>query len=464
MVWETEDSTARFEEASDWFLRRLPMTDDEFASDVERARRTGFWLSGVTDAAAVREVMSSMQDALDRGVPFEKWRDEVGPNLTRAWGGEDAPRVETTVRNWIMRSYNEARWHQQTSPAVKKLRPYGRFDAVRPTPDPTPVCTSWNDKVMEIEEFAKLGLQPPLHHRCQSSIQSLTRRAAERAGIITPSDGPGDRAQKGWGKYQDEWEPDIDEVDDIVPDLPVRPPAPASVDDYREAGYFVDDAAPQKMDDVFGRRLTPAEMDRLLAADVLDLPGARVDRSIYSAGARGDLLVGQAQYFDVTGRQLANVIRTYKTRPGGGIVAKNMLFTLKRSLQGKGIGSRVILSQMAAYEAMGIDRVELDASWAGRYVWARAGFELPLAETERLKKRMQKWLVKKGWGKDAAGKAVSRLRTVQDISLFATRDGRRWGKEFLLTGSGRMIRGFYADVGSPEWEKIKKYLGRGRDA
>jgi hypothetical protein len=110
-------------------------------------------------------------------------------------------------------------------------------------------CEPLNGVVLPMEEFAKRGWIPPLHHACRSGIRSLRKKQAERQekfGQPPPKDA---KAQEGWGSPpgETEWKPDttkyppelrkqvekeLARVDEIAP-MPVpkglklvEPPAP----------------------------------------------------------------------------------------------------------------------------------------------------------------------------------------------------------------------------------------------
>lgn len=198
-MWAAAFDTVRFDEAVDWFARRTPITDAEFARNAEQARRQAFWIAGVTQADVIRDVHESLKKALADGVPFEQWKAEIGPKLSKAWLGSginEAARTETIFRNWAQASYARARWDQMHEPSVLRFRPYLMFDGVEDSRQ-SPICQACNGTLLPAGHPWFDSHRPPLHHRCRSGIRSLRKEQAEARGITkTPTDiGP----QEGFG-------------------------------------------------------------------------------------------------------------------------------------------------------------------------------------------------------------------------------------------------------------------------
>ena len=232
VTWElhVDFDDASFLAAVDWFAQRVPLTEQEFTRSVEQAARQAFWIAGVTQADMIRDVHKSLAAALDKGVPFEEWQKQVGPMLAKAWIGQrigegQAARTETILRNWAQSSYSRARKQQMAEPAIKRLRPYRMFDAVRDGRT-SEICKECDGTVLPADDPWWDTHQPPLHHRCRSGIRSLTERKAKQLGITTkpPRVGP----QGGFGTSE-EWQgPDRERFPKGVKPPPApKPIAPA---------------------------------------------------------------------------------------------------------------------------------------------------------------------------------------------------------------------------------------------
>ncbi len=223
-MWAAAFDTVDFAQAVQWFRARIPITDDAYRAANENAREQAFWVAGVAHADIIRQIHESLGTALKAGTPFEEWKQQIAATLKRAWGdalnpAQQPARIETILRNWSQSSYSRARWQQMDEPAIKRLRPFRMFDAVRPTPDPTPVCTTWNGTILPADDPAWADHIPPLHHRCQSGIRCLTREKAERLGIAGRA--PSAEADDGFGTLS-EWKgPDRKKYP-----AKVKPPAP----------------------------------------------------------------------------------------------------------------------------------------------------------------------------------------------------------------------------------------------
>jgi SPP1 gp7 family putative phage head morphogenesis protein len=198
-VWAAAFDVVKFDAAVDWFKRRTPITDAEFSRNAEQARRQAFWIAGVTQADVIKDVHESLEKALADGVPFETWKKEIGPKLSKAWLGRginEPARTETIFRNWSQAAYSRARWEQMNEPSVLKFRPFLMFDGVADSRQ-SKVCATCNGTVLPAGHPWWNTHRPPMHHRCRSGIRSLRKEAAEARGITqSPPPVP---SQEGFG-------------------------------------------------------------------------------------------------------------------------------------------------------------------------------------------------------------------------------------------------------------------------
>lgn len=124
MPWSATAEVAGFDEALDYFKKRLPITTAKLAEMGDRARDRAFWITGVAQLDVVAQVHKSIIDALKNGTPFEEWQKEIGPKLTEAWGQKNAWRCEVIYRNATQQAYIAGRMAQLRDPAVLALRPF----------------------------------------------------------------------------------------------------------------------------------------------------------------------------------------------------------------------------------------------------------------------------------------------------------------------------------------------------
>jgi hypothetical protein len=89
---------------------------------------------------------------------------------------------------------------------------------------------------------------------------------------------------------------------------------------------------------------------------------------------------GQGDYEQ---RTLAQVNRHFKRDAKGKLVATHSYFEMHESMQGSGVGTKVLHDQLSLYRDLGGAEVHLQAALSmGPYVWARMGFKMS-NETER---------------------------------------------------------------------------------
>lgn len=193
MPWQVTSNPAarpKFVEAIEWFRRRVPITDAQYAALVLNAHEYAFWIAGIAQLDMVAQVQRSLERAVASGQSYAEWRAAIGTALERAWRRSDATpnnvgwRLETIFRTNVQRAYSHGRYEQVTDPVVLDARPFWLFDAIRdqrtteecseldgtilPAADPY-----WNDKI------------PPRHFNCRSGIRTLRASQAQRRGVTT---------------------------------------------------------------------------------------------------------------------------------------------------------------------------------------------------------------------------------------------------------------------------------------
>lgn len=199
MSWRAPTDPQKFEEAAAWFLRRLPLTADDFLRLCTHWRREAFTITGVAQVRVLEEVMTLIDRSLSDGLGYNAFRDAALPKLEAAWAGtvrDPGFRTETIYRNAVQTAYNDGRRELMLDPDVARARPFMMFDAVmdEATSD---ICTSLNGTVLPNDDPFWGTHWPPLHHRCRSAVRTLSRSEAERRGVAPiPPDVP---AQEGFG-------------------------------------------------------------------------------------------------------------------------------------------------------------------------------------------------------------------------------------------------------------------------
>ena len=208
MTWPAASDLEEFTEAVEWFRNLLPLTDEQFEQLSTDAQRRAFRVAGVAQLDIVSQVFNALLGAIANGTKFEDFKRDVVPALEKAWGESDPHRVETIFRNNVQRAYNRGRWKQMRDPEVAAVRPYLMYDAIVDDRT-TDICRQLHGTVLPAEDSFWSTRLPPLHHRCRSSLRSLTTKQAERRGIT--EERPIVEADQGFGDSPDiesDWQPD----------------------------------------------------------------------------------------------------------------------------------------------------------------------------------------------------------------------------------------------------------------
>ncbi len=211
MAWRVTADPLRFDEAVDWFQQRVQLPDPAFRALSDSARRRAFWVAGAVQADVIESVFDVLDRAVDEGVLFPDFLEEVGEKLEREWAGSVADpgtRLETIYRTNIQGSYNSGRFQQQRDPDVVAARPYWMYDAI--LDDRTSeICEALDGTIREATDPWWDTRYSPNHWNCRASVRSLTRTQAERRGGLTRE--PTDvlpLEQFRASPSLDEWQPD----------------------------------------------------------------------------------------------------------------------------------------------------------------------------------------------------------------------------------------------------------------
>src|SRR5690606_16094082 len=198
---------ADFEEASDWFASKFPVTPEIAEALGAYAGSRAWTIAGVTQLDIVLTVHESLLKAIREGTPLKEWQESIGDTLTEAWGKRDSARLETIFRNATQSAYNAGRWRQINDPVMKQLRPFGLFDGIDDSRQ-SEICNHRDGTILPLDDPWWQSNNPPLHHRCRSRITTLRRAEAERRGVTVDPPSSGD-VSDGFGRppTDSEWSP-----------------------------------------------------------------------------------------------------------------------------------------------------------------------------------------------------------------------------------------------------------------
>ena len=153
-MWRVTADPQKFEEAVEWFRRRVPLTDDEFKALSDDARRRAFAVSGVAELDLVNDVFEALDAAIESGLDFRDFEKAVGEKLEAAWGGTEkrkAWRLENIFRTNLQSAYGAGRYKQQKDPDVLKARPFWQYDAVLDS-NTSVICRNLNGTLLPADD------------------------------------------------------------------------------------------------------------------------------------------------------------------------------------------------------------------------------------------------------------------------------------------------------------------------
>lgn len=214
----------RFDEAVDAFRKRVPMRDSEWRQLTQAERAYAFKVAEVAKADVIQDVFTAIDKAVEKGTTLDVFKEEVAGKLLSQWGGPRPGRLDTIFRTNVLGAYNEGRHAVFTAPAVKRARPYWRFDGVDDQRQ-SDICAAIDGTLLPADDPFWRTHTPGLHYNCRSTIIALSEEEAQEEGV--DDEAPDAPAQDGFGAQPDtegrDWEVDLSEyADEIAAELEER--------------------------------------------------------------------------------------------------------------------------------------------------------------------------------------------------------------------------------------------------
>ena len=181
------NSPHKFDEAVEWFRRRVVVSPEEFDILTDRAKAEAFTIGGVTQLNVIQEVFNEIDKALDRGESIEEFKRRVSDRLSRAWGGENPSRVGLIFRNATARAHSAGRLEQLSQPSLTSILPYRLYDAVRDGNTST-ICINLDGTILRHDHPRWSVIWPQNHHGCRGGVRAITAAEAKRKGISKAPD------------------------------------------------------------------------------------------------------------------------------------------------------------------------------------------------------------------------------------------------------------------------------------
>lgn len=142
-------------------------------------------------------------------------------------------------------------------------------------------------------------------------------------------------------------------------------------------------------------------------------------------GARGEILVSGGRHGSAlriyAGGPEFNMTRTFHNG-----AASHDTFFLTDKAQGKGLGTKVLAQATKSYAQLGVKKISLEATMAGRYVWPKMGFRASASDMREYRDGFTSFLRAQGI------EPPKRIHSLNQIARTEV-NGRKLGKEYLLS-------------------------------
>ncbi len=183
----------KFDEAVDWFNRRVIVSPEEFDAISDLAKAEAFTVGGVAQMNVIQDVLNQLERAIERGESIDAFRKRMSERLTKAWGGENPSRIDLIFRNATARAHSAGRLEQLSQPSLTAILAYRLYDAVRDG-NTTPICINLDGTILPFDHPIWPRIWPQNHHACRSGVRAITGRDAKKRGIskgpfTDPADG-----------------------------------------------------------------------------------------------------------------------------------------------------------------------------------------------------------------------------------------------------------------------------------
>lgn len=179
-----------FEEAVEYFRRRIPVTAKVFYSIAYDYRVLAFTVSGYSKLQILRRFYEELLAALEQGNTLAEFRANMNSFLEReGYEGVTPYQAENIFRTNIQTAYNVGHYKQMTDPEVMKLRPYWQYDAVNDSRT-RPSHLAMDGRVFPADSPVWDTWFPPNGFKCRCTVRSLSRRQVERLGLRVETRAP----------------------------------------------------------------------------------------------------------------------------------------------------------------------------------------------------------------------------------------------------------------------------------
>lgn len=191
------------------------------------AQSKAFTVAKVLQADVLESIRSALEEAQERGLPFEAFKLSLEPTLkAKGWWGRQSVvnpktgvaeavqlgspwRLETIYRTNLQAAFQAGRYKQQQ--ATARRRPYLQYHAITDIRT-TSVCRALHLKVFPVDDPIWARAYPPNHFNCRARVVSLSGRELQRLGLAPESGSAFEnwKPEEGFaGSPAAGWEPDV---------------------------------------------------------------------------------------------------------------------------------------------------------------------------------------------------------------------------------------------------------------
>jgi len=217
----------------------------------------------------------------------------------------------------------------------------------------------------------------------------------------------------------------------------------------------LDERTKKTVESLWGKE--PPSMEDFHA--MFDIGGDRKTSVLLKNGYKPGSIAVELTFEDNSGKTVGAVTRLFH-KSGDKLQVTHDLFKLDESLQGKGVGRKVIEKSLDDYKKMGVSQVKQESAWVGRYTWAKMGYQAD--NMDEVKEGARTPLLSLGYSEkqvdDILRDEVPNLSALADLT---TPSGRKIGKEVLLHDDmPNVMVHLNLDESDPGYKRMKAYLAK----
>lgn len=179
-----------FEEAQEYFNKKIPITKSEFNDLTENYKKLAFTVSNYTDVKVLNTFYSEVLKAIKNGTTLKTFETSIDDFLTKNKLSKiDSLDADNIFRTNLQTAYSVGHYEQMTDEDVIKLRPYWKYDAVDDN-NTRPEHKAMNGMVYKADDPIWDTWYPPNGYRCRCSVSSLSKRQVEERGLTVSTEEP----------------------------------------------------------------------------------------------------------------------------------------------------------------------------------------------------------------------------------------------------------------------------------